>query len=549
MATLTFGNFPVDMTAPDLLTEYLDTELINVSFSSSSLTGFFDNGSTLLITGRFDLSSLENFTRNSYISGLIFTDGADDLIFSLTGLPRISFQEIIDLNANQIEALFSKAPLTINSGDFDDHLIVERATGINILNSGGGDDQLDGFRGIDRLNGGDGDDTLFGDAGNDLLNGGAGEDTLDGGAGSDTASYSGSAQAVSVNLVSGEVSGGDAEGDVLISIEHVNGSDHADELTAGSGSRLAGGAGDDSYNINHAAVMIIEGVNKGEDSVFTTLASYTLPDNVENLEVSGALEFVLIGNKLGNVLIGNAQSNVLLGQIGNDDLYGLGGNDVLNGGTGNDLLDGGFGVDVLNGGPGNDIYKTDRRDEVLTLVEGGGIDTLQSHVSVDITVSAGSIQIEHVTLAGAYARNITGNALNNTLTGNERVNRIEGNAGNDVLIGAGGTDYLNGGAGSDKFVLDAALGNGVDRLLDFTAGLDQIGLDEDIFTALSAGALPAGSFVAGTVALEADDFIIYNTATGGLFYDADGIGASAAVPIALLLGAPDLTASDITIIA
>ena len=62
-------------------------------------------------------------------------------------------------------------------------------------------------------NGGAGNDQLFGNRGNDTLVGGTGADLLDGGAGFDTASYSGSASAVTIDLASGTGLGGEAQAD------------------------------------------------------------------------------------------------------------------------------------------------------------------------------------------------------------------------------------------------------------------------------------------------------------------------------------------------
>ena len=69
-----------------------------------------------------------------------------------------------------------------------------------------------------------GNDTLLGGAADDFLVGGAGADTLGGGVGNDTADYSASALGVTVNLATGLGSGGDAQGDALVSIENVIGS-------------------------------------------------------------------------------------------------------------------------------------------------------------------------------------------------------------------------------------------------------------------------------------------------------------------------------------
>jgi Ca2+-binding RTX toxin-like protein len=68
----------------------------------------------------------------------------------------------------------------------------------------------------------------------------------------------------------------------------------------------------------------------------------------------------------------------------------------------------------------------------------------------------------------------------------------------------------------------------------------------------STGAISAGAFWSGagvSAAHDADDRLIYNTTTGALFYDADGIGTGKAVQIAVLAGHPDLAFGDILIVA
>jgi serralysin len=57
-------------------------------------------------------------------------------------------------------------------------------------------------------------------------------------------------------------------------------------------------------------------------------------------------------------------------------------------------------------------------------------------------------------------------------------------------------------------------------------------LENAVFTALSDGTLGAGQFVTGAAAQDAQDRIIYNNATGALFYDSDGTGAVAAIQFA-----------------
>lgn len=109
----------------------------------------------------------------------------------------------------------------------------------NLIGSAGAD-ILGGTTLANVLSGGAGDDTLVGDAG---------ADRLDGGAGIDTVSYFSSAAGVNVNLATGAVSGGDAAGDVLISIENVIGSTAANVLTGNTvANRLNGGGGSDTLN-------------------------------------------------------------------------------------------------------------------------------------------------------------------------------------------------------------------------------------------------------------------------------------------------------------
>ena len=103
-----------------------------------------------------------------------------------------------------------------------------------------------GTRFNDTITGRGGSDTLFGEAGNDVVNGGVGGDILDGGLGIDTLSYATSSAAVTVNLLTGLASGGDAAGDQISGFERLTGSAHNDTLTGNTGAnRLTGGIGAD----------------------------------------------------------------------------------------------------------------------------------------------------------------------------------------------------------------------------------------------------------------------------------------------------------------
>jgi len=130
---------------------------------------------------------------------------------------------------------------------------------------------------------------------------------------------------------------------------------------------------------------------------------------------------------------------------------------------------------------------------------------------------------------------IVGTAGANTLTGNGGIDLMFGGAGADTLNGGLGNDKLNGGAGKDVFIFNTATANNVDTIVDFTTGSDKIQLSKSIFTdAGVTGNLSTDAFWSAATAHDASDRVIYNSATGALYYDADGNGSVAAVQIAIL---------------
>ncbi|HEY8118077.1 MAG TPA: hypothetical protein VIE91_02425, partial [Methylophilaceae bacterium] len=146
------------------------------------------------------------------------------------------------------------------------------------------------------------------------------------------------------------------------------------------------------------------------------------------------------------------------------------------------------------------------------------------------------------------ALTITGNAGGNTLTGTGFDDTINGGAGNDTLNGGDGNDNLTGGIGSDTFVFDLApdAATNLDTITDFTHGVDHIALDGSIFPASSENEYET-SFASGaglTTASNTNIHVIYNTLTGTLYYDFDGLGGQAAIAIAQLSNKPALDFND-----
>jgi Ca2+-binding RTX toxin-like protein len=151
-------------------------------------------------------------------------------------------------------------------------------------------------------------------------------------------------------------------------------------------------------------------------------------------------------------------------------------------------------------------------------------------------------------LAGSdRADNLTGNALTNYIWGNDGNDFIFGGGGNDVLIGGqgrdslvggkgddalwgySGVDTLVGGAGADSFFFTDAMpaSSGVDRLADVTHGVDKIFLPIEWSASFEGTTLTSAQFLnlpGAPVAKTTSQIVLYDRATGNLYFDADGSG-------------------------
>ncbi|MBZ6079398.1 calcium-binding protein, partial [Microvirga puerhi] len=103
------------------------------------------------------------------------------------------------------------------------------------------------------------------------------------------------------------------------------------------GDVMKGLAGNDTYTVNHSGDKVVELAGQGTDTVESSI-TYTLPANVENLQLTGSGAINGTGNSLNNVITGYGGANVLNGGDGNDTLNGWGGADTLIGGNGKDVF-------------------------------------------------------------------------------------------------------------------------------------------------------------------------------------------------------------------
>ncbi|MGL4968057.1 MAG: beta strand repeat-containing protein [Inquilinus sp.] len=156
----------------------------------------------------------------------------------------------------------------------------------------GGDAAGDTLTGIENLSGSNlGNDVLSGNAGanklqgwggDDVLRGGAGADVLEGGAGTDTASYYSSAAGVTVNLADATVSGGDAAGDTLTSIENLSGSNlGGDILTGNAGANVLQGWGGNDALVGGGGKDTLTGGAGADRIYFTALGDSVVGANAD----------------------------------------------------------------------------------------------------------------------------------------------------------------------------------------------------------------------------------------------------------------------------
>lgn len=307
-----------------------------------------------------------------------------------------------------------------------------------------------------------------------------------------------------------DVMNGGAQGDRL------NGADGRDLLAGGlgndtliggtGGDTMYGGYGSDTFYVDNLGDIVAENRKwDGVDHVISTVDFLMGKQHIENLTLSGTGNIRGIGNGLENVVIGN---------------------------SGNNLIDGGPRNDTMIGGAGNDIYLVRDAGDMVIEAAGGGVDSVRAFINYELAA-----EVENLYIQNNLALNGRGNTLNNIIVGNNAANVINGREGSDILTGQGG---------ADTFVFDrAASAVNADRIMDFQVDTDRLMFARSAFSGFAVGSFQATALAYGTAALDADDRLIYDGATGRLWYDADGSGSGAQELVATLANRAALDAGDI----
>ncbi|MGO4726239.1 MULTISPECIES: calcium-binding protein [unclassified Inquilinus] len=521
------------------------------------------NIETLMLTGTADLNGFGNALDNTIVGtggANVLNGGAgndlliggagndvydvnsyDDVVVERAGegYDRVRASGGYQLGANVEELNLMGNADTNGSGNALDNTIVGNVAanllsgegGNDVLIGAGGDDQLSGNAGKDSLFGGDGNDTLYGDEGDDVLRGEAGADRLVGGVGNDI--MAGGAGDDVYDLVAPgdiivEAAGGGidevivgydytlgAELENLTLTQYVRGIGNALNNVMRGGTYLDGGAGDDTligadtYVVDSVGDVVIHENSGFASGTIRASVSYTLPDYVKTLILTGSGNINGTGNALDNQIFGNAGLNILNGGAGDDTINVKPGDIVAGesyiGGAGWDELYVPFSFGPLDAsGPVDftqvslsgievlglnfqsatltsaqlDVFKS--LDSMFTIsIANGGVVNLSDAISVVVSQFQLSDSGNILILPGGsamFTTTVKGGAGNDVVISTADRGGFYGQGGDDVLSGTGtaehwfdggtGNDRMTGGSGNDHYEVDSS----GDRVVELGGG-------------------------------------------------------------------------------
>jgi Ca2+-binding RTX toxin-like protein len=521
---------------------------------NDSMTGGTENDTMYGNTG---LDTLDGGAGNDVMRG----DSGDDIVRGDAGNDRIdggSFNDLVEGGAGTD---------TLYGGTGNDTLRGETlvtstdvAGDKNTMYAGTGNDSLvGGALGSNVMYGEVGNDTLVGGTIADTLIGGAGADSIDGGTGTDTISYSRSLVGVGINLSTANTAVIGTLG-VIIQPGATIGVNYGNGTTVGT--LLANSAS--GISTNTAAT-------KSDASGDTFVAG-----SIENATGSGKADWIL-GSTAANILTSLAGNDTITGGDGADTIKGGDGSDVIIATSitdGNDSIDGGSGIDTLDLSALTTAVTVNLSQGTST---GAGTDTLFSIERV-IGSSAGD------NLTGIGSGGSAAFGPFSVVEGRGGADSIYSVVGSSIQIGGDGADsyFASTTSGTDWFGVTNAIAGGTDTIFGFNesnndriyARLTDIGLTAVAATSTTQNAevqVGGGTGIAfaqysnvanssGTYNLldvqAASDIVlnvtlgsaavlantstanhgqfVYNRFDNGLWYDADGSGAGAAVRVATL---------------
>lgn len=410
---------------------------------------FYDDGSTIMSSVSWDLQLVRHLvlTGTSAINGTgseyddsITGNSASNTLKGEAGSDTLTggagddiyFSDYFDTVVEQAgggtdTVIYSDSSRLTLAGNVENVKLVGQADSVignslNNLITGNPDtlqNWLDGGAGADTLIGGPGIDSYYVDnVGDTIIDQGgiAGKDIV-------YSSISWKLGEGMGTLMLGDGSATNATGNDLDN--DIGGNSNANLLDGGRGADfMAGGYGNDIYIVDNALDEVVEWAGFGIDKVQSSV-TWALPDEVEDLTLTGTAAVNATGNRLANTLVGNSAANVLSGMLGADRLTGGAGADTF---ALNDLLSSDTITDFTSGSDKLRISQSSIRiGDGDTLVEGarwqdgaGGFSTSAELVIVAHDISGA------ITSASAAAS--IGSASSAYATGQTRLFMVDNGA-------------------------------------------------------------------------------------------------------------------------
>ena len=359
-----------------------------------------------------------------------------------------------DAGANKLRGMAGND--TIDGRDGND--TIAGGDGNDTLLGGAGNDEIYGGTGNDLLNGGSGNDTLFGDEGNDTILGGGGSDVLTGGAGADTfVAHTAIDGAVRIT----DFAPGEDKLDLTALFDAMKATygtiahDYLSVVANGTTAEVRfdhDGAGGDAAQ----TVFVLDGV---------TPSMLKMGVDILAPVVEPPLPTAPTAPVLGNAPTTGTAVN---GTAGADKLVGTAGKDIIDGKGGLDFLDlsreaTGLKVDLAAGVLQGSAANIDAVRNVENVIGSNQADVVFGDALANKLRGMGGDDI------------LDGRGGNDTIAGGDGNDTINGGDGNDLIFGGMGKDLLFGGAGKDIFAYEV-IGEGGDRIVDFTVGEDRLDL-------------------------------------------------------------------------
>ncbi|WP_143167842.1 GDSL-type esterase/lipase family protein [Chroogloeocystis siderophila] len=424
---------------------------------------------------------------------------------------------------------------------------------------------INGTNANDRLVGNARNNTLNGFAGNDILDGRGGHNKLNGGSGIDTADYSQATNGIIANFNTGTVLKpvfGTTTPKVMPLGDSITAGQHAVQPTPGT------------YRI-----QLWKNLRADNLSVDFVGSQFNGPPSLgdKNHEGHGGWTINQIAGLVDQGSIKTYQPQIVLLMIGTNDVLRGHSLNTITGDLSN-LIDrisqdsSNTRIFVSSIAPIDPAIRGTTRANLAKSFNALLSDFVSEKVAqgkkVTYVNAGGSLDLTELVPDGVHPNvsgyNKIGNAWydtlvkRDTLTGIENVigsrfaDKLIGNSEHNTLKGGLGSDTLTGGGGADNFFYKAP-NEGGDIITDFgfddrfTFSADGFGGGLVRGIKLSTIAADTGVFVNGAnpTPLGSSANFLYNTNTGVLRFDRDGVGVeSSAVTIATLLGTPSLSASQ-----